>query len=353
MSRAARSEQRPFINSTIKCIGSSGNSAPAFAQAVLADVQDSDFEGMTPQDAGALMRSALEFASKRAPGTHKLRVYNPEASTGALRDITIVEILNEDMPFLVDSVMGEIQERRLNVQLVLHPVLRVIRDDENRLKTIAGPKGSAPKDAIRESYIQVHISRLHTKAQCGELVAALDRILGHVRIVVADWKPMTQRAQDAISDYTSAPPSVPVADLAESVQFLTWLLDENFTFLGMRTMSFVGGRKHGKLGPVAGSGLGILRDPDVYVLKRGGESLHTTPEIREFFLGPDPLIITKANVRSTVHRRIYMDYIGVKIYGDDDQITGELRIVGLFTSTAYTRSTKSIPFLRQKVEMVL
>ena len=165
--------------------------------------------------------------------------------------------------------------------------------------------------------------------------------------------PCWKRLESAVVAYTTAPPSVPVSDLAESIQFLKWLLDNNFTLLGMRAFSFVGGKAKGKLKPVSGSGLGILRDPNVYVLRRAGKAMHMTPEIRNFFLRPAPLIVTKANVRSTVHRRAYMDYIGVKIYGESGQISGELRIIGLFTSTAYTRSTRNIPLLRQKVEVVL
>ena len=100
-------------------------------------------------------------------------------------------------------------------------------------------------------------------------------------------------------------------------------------------------------------GLGILSDPDVLVLRRGNEAVTTTPEIRAFLHGPDPLIVTKANAKSVVHRRIYLDYIGVKTYDQKGALTGELRIVGLFTSTAYTRSVMKIPYLRSKAEAVI
>jgi glutamate dehydrogenase len=325
----------------------------AFAQGVLNGSQDSDFEGFSPGAVGELVRTAWAFAAKRKPGSHNLRIYNPENENGPLSDVTIIELLNEDMPFLVDSVMGEIQERGLRVQLVLHPVLKIVRDSKHKLKSVTGRGSRALEKAIKESYIHVQVARIADDAERADLKKTLTDILKDVRIVVADWRPMLQRLDGAVEAYTTAPPSVPVADLAESIQFLKWLLDNNFTLLGMRTFSFVGGRKKGRLKPVSGSGLGILRNPKVYVLKRGDESMHMTPEIRKFFLAPAPLIVTKANVRSRVHRRAYMDYIGVKIYGDKGEISGELRIVGLFTSTAYTRSTKNIPFLRQKVEVVL
>src|SRR5690606_34089115 len=124
--------------------------------------------------------------------------------------------------------------------------------------------------------------------------------LDHVRIVVKDWKPMQDRLHRSIAAYTNQPPPVPVTELAESIEFLRWLLDNNFTFLGMRALAFVGGESRGHLEPVPNSGLGLLRDDDVYVLSRGGNNVHMTPEIRQFFLAPAPLIVTKANVRSDV-----------------------------------------------------
>ena len=333
--------------------GRSEKGLQKFCNIVLHRAQEGDFDDLTAGTVAQVIRSAWDFIATREPRKHNLRVYNPGPEFSGLGDTTIIEILNADMPFLVDSVMGEIQERGLRVQLVLHPILRVVRDSKNKLRSITGRTGPAPEHSVKESYIQVHISRIGDKAERRELTRSLDQILKNVTIVVRDWRPMLERLDSAVVAYTTAPPSVPVSDLAESIQFLKWLLDNNFTFLGMRAFSFVGGKRRGKLKPVPGSGLGILRDPNVYVLRRGGQAMHMTPEIRAFFLRPAPLIVTKANVRSNVHRRAYMDYIGVKIYGESGEISGELRIVGLFTSTAYTRSTRNIPFLRQKVEVVL
>ena len=355
MAGSTGTKERPFIKSVFKTLtgAGAGKRRTAFAQALLQGSHEGDFEGYSPGDVGRFTLSAWEFALKRTIGKHKLHVYNPKTDRGPLSDVTIIEVLNEDMPFLVDSVLGEIQERGLRVQLVLHPVLHVTRDSKQNIKTLAGVSAKAAESAIRESFIHVQVTRITDDSERADLKKTLSGILDDVRTVVTDWRPMLLRLESAVAAYTTAPPSVTVSDLAESIQFLKWLLDNNFTLLGMRAYSFVGGQKEGRLKPVAGSGLGLLRDPKVYVLKRGNESMHMTPEIRKFFLAPAPLIITKANVRSRVHRRTYMDYIGVKIYGDNGEISGELRIVGLFTSTAYTRSTKNIPFLRQKVEVVL
>ncbi|MEO1747615.1 MAG: NAD-glutamate dehydrogenase domain-containing protein, partial [Pseudomonadota bacterium] len=139
----------------------------------------------------------------------------------------------------------------------------------------------------------------------------------------------------------------------EAIKFLNWLHDNNFTFLGMRDYDFVGGQQRGKLQRADAPALGILSDPDIRILRRGNEALTTTPQIRAFLNSRDVLIVTKANMRSRVHRRAYLDYIGVKRYDAKGKLIGELRIVGLFTSTAYTRSVKAIPYLRSKIETVL
>ncbi|TIT91956.1 MAG: NAD-glutamate dehydrogenase, partial [Mesorhizobium sp.] len=128
---------------------------------------------------------------------------------------------------------------------------------------------------------------------------------------------------------------------------------DNFTFLGMREFKYIGEQESGTLERSDKPGLGILSDPDVLVLRRGTEAVTTTPEIRAFLHGPEPLIVTKANGKSLVHRRIYLDYIGIKTYTAKGALAGELRIVGLFTSTAYTRSVMKIPYLRSKAETVI
>src|SRR5207247_8971195 len=160
------------------------------------------------------------------------------------------------------------------------------------------------------------------------------------------------RVGQAIMTFRSNPPPLPIDEVAEANQFLQWLCADNFTFLGLREYRF---------SPDAdasddistGEGLGILRDPDVKVLRRGTEMVVMTPEIREFMREPTVLIVIKANVSSRVHRRVRMDYVGIKLYSPDGRLEGELRLVGLFTSGAYTRSARQIPYVRHKVARVL
>ncbi len=105
------------------------------------------------------------------------------------------------------------------------------------------------------------------------------------------------------------------------------------------------------LRPADVPGLGVLRDPDVRVLGKGGQALHLTPAIRTFLMRPEALVITKANARARVHRRVHMDYVGVKLWRRG-KLAGELRIVGLFTSGAYTGSARAVPYLRDKVAAI-
>ncbi|MGD9925317.1 MAG: NAD-glutamate dehydrogenase, partial [Pseudorhodoplanes sp.] len=165
---------------------------------------------------------------------------------------------------------------------------------------------------------------------------------------------MASRVGAAIQRFEREPPEALAELVSETIAFLKWLVDGHFTFLGVRDLELSGSPDTGDLTTVEGSGLGLLRNPDIQVLRRRTEFVSMTPEIRRFFFGPSPLIITKANVVSRVHRRVHMDYIGIKTYGADRKTpAGEIRIVGLFTSQAYTQSPRQIPFLRHKVETVL
>jgi glutamate dehydrogenase len=297
-------------------------------------------------------RAALEFIGDKPIGRHKLRIRRAPAADKSSTAAAAIEILNDDMPFLVDSVLGELQARGLTVRLLLHPILKTRRDRDGHLlaATAAGDRGM--REGQQESYIAIHCTAV-PEAEARDLREALSAILCEVRVVVADWRPMLERLQRSIGELDKAPATVPGELLRESIAFLAWLEQGNFTFLGVEELQLQGAAQTGELVRVAGKGLGVLSDPDVHVLRRGGERVAMTPEIRRFFFLPTPLIITKSNVMSRVHRRAHMDYIGIKIYHADGTPKGETRIVGLFTSQAYVLSPNQIPFLRHKVASVL
>lgn len=279
-----------------------------------------------------------------------------EADSGVVREgrpVTVITVVNDNMPFLFDSILGEVTETAGEPTLVTHPVVTV-RHGKTGVDEILGDGNFARDDGSHDrlSVIHVHIPRL-TPEQANGLTERLRKMLGQVHAAVNDWRPMLARLDQAISEFRYSAVPLDKKSVAEAIAFLEWLRDDNFTFLGMREFKYTGGEESGNLERAEKPGLGILTDPDVLVLRRGTEAVTTTPEIRAFLHGPEPLIVTKANAKSLVHRRIYLDYIGVKTYSAKGALAGELRIVGLFTSTAYTRSVMKIPYLRSKAETII
>jgi glutamate dehydrogenase len=295
-------------------------------------------------DLAALAERAYDFLRERPPGAPKIRCATmPLQGPGEPKTISVIEIVNDDMPFLLDSVMGEIADRKLTVHLVAHPVFAVRRDGQKLTSIDAAQAG----DGTRESFIHIHVEVLGEEA-CTQIVRALGDVLGEVRSAVADWRPMLNRVHAVIADLKTNPPPLAVDEIAEAIQFLEWLLADHFTFLGVRDYLFDGQ----VLEPNHDTALGIMRDRELRVLKRGQELLEITPEIMAFLKEPRPLIIAKANIHAHVHRRAYLDYVGVKRFDAAGNLAGEFRIVGLFTSTAYTRSAHGIPYLRRKLAAV-
>ncbi len=345
------SEDERNARSLIQAAGSRGAAPDGFTTLLFDSAAPEDLVRYRPEALASLSRQAWEFMAQRKPGQPKVRVTSPDAPEGdALRAVSVIEVLNDDMPFLVDSVMAELNERGIDIELLAHPILPVERDPLGELLRLAQDAAAAARGR-RESYIHIHVGRIEDAETCAELVQAIETVLGEVRLVVQDWKPMLGRVTGVIADLKANPPPVPVDDIAEAIQFLEWLCANNFTFLGV--CHYAVADRDGGLTSLPETGLGILRSPDAHVLKRGGQVVTITPQLRAFFEEPRTLIVTKANVKSRVHRRVYLDYIGVKRFDSSGRPAGEFRIVGLFTSTAYTRSTRSIPYLRRKVDAVM
>jgi glutamate dehydrogenase len=355
MPAAAETPTHPSLDAVLAALpgGARGERAD-FARLLLAGLDDEAEPGPEPREIGRIVEAAYTFLLERPAGSPKLEQRHVDQSRGVdkpARRLTIVEILNDDMPFLVSSVMGEVQARGLRPLLALHPILAVVRSPSGRLERVTAARDS-DGEARRESLIVLVLDALDPDTS-EALVAALGGVLAEVRATVGDFAAMLARLDAAIDALAAAPASVPRDILAETIDFCRWLRGGQFTFLGMREYRLEGGAEDGELAVVAGSGLGILTDPSVHVLRRGNELVAMTPEIRRFYFAPQPIIITKSNVVSRVHRRAHMDYIGIKTYRADGTLGGELRIVGLFTAKAYTAPPQQIPFLRLKVARVL
>jgi glutamate dehydrogenase len=310
-------------------------------------------EDLVRYEAAELAEIAAEswrFLAERKPRTAKIRVTTaPPADGPRLKDVSVIELVNDDMPFLVDSVMGELTQRGLEAHLLVHPLFRVARDPAGALISLAsGADTAAPS---RESIIQIHVDRIDDEAAKTALVDALAGVLADVRLAIEDWRPMLDRVGNIISALKADPPPMPEDEVAETIQFLEWLKDNNFTFLGIRDYRLEADG-HSLVG-LPSSSLGVLRGETGDPIAAGSGRIELSARGQAAFRERRLLLITKTSARSRVHRQVAMDSIGIKHYGRDGRATGGIQIVGLFTATAYTRSTRNIPYLRRKVASVL
>lgn len=306
--------------------------------------------GAAPEDVALLSRDALVRLTRaayahlrsRPRGHHDIRVYNPDWEGAPA--ITVIETVNDDMSFLFDSVAGELADRGLDLRLTSHPILAVQRDAAGTLEELEGDLHSAKGRSLpHESVIHLHIAQLESDAALADLKAALDRTLADVRACNMDFLAMRDEVRALAKACRVANVPYSQAERNEAAEFIEWLAGNNFIFLGVRRYGL---GADGALVPE--SGLGILRDPAVKELGEA-QGRATLPSVG----GEAPLLITKSALWSRVHRRAYTDFIGMKLHAADGRETGELHIVGLFTSNVYTHSARHIPYLRLKTGLVL
>ncbi len=326
--------------------------AEAFMRRFYRNVAPFDLESRELLDLYGAALSHYRFGHQRKPGEPKLRAYNPKIEQHGWQSThTIVEIVNDDMPFLVDSTSMALSRHGLGIHLVIHPLLRVRRDARGRLlEILEEPKG---KRLLTESWMHFEVDRHSDRAFLARLEEDIARTLGDVRRAVEDWKRMCERIDTAIADLPAAARHVDAADLEEIEAFLRWLADDHFILLGYAAYRLEEDPEKGmRLRREPDSALGILRGYGPSEYSRSFDAM--PPEMRLRAREPLPVImITKANTRSTVHRPAYLDYIGVKRYDEEGRVIGEHRFLGLFTSAAYNRSPLSIPLLRRKIERVV
>jgi glutamate dehydrogenase len=332
-----------------------GSSAlAAFAEALFGRVPAEDLAPYLPAALAQLAAQAFRHlcAPRRGHGPD-IRLSDSEVERdGRARDLTILEVVNDNMPFLLDSTLAEIVDSGYEPLLVAHPILAVERDPGGALVRLVGEAtGSTRLGVRRESFIHIHLPRIDDPEARTRLIEAMRRVHKDVSVAVHDWPGMRARVTELVHNYRLNPPPLPDDEVNEAIAFIDWIARDNFTFLGLREYRLPSGDTAAD--PVAGTGLGVLRDPSVRVLRRGRELVAMTPEIRDFLARPKALIITKANVKSRVHRRAHLDYIGIKLFDGYGQLQGELRIVGLFTASAYTNTTGEVPYLRHKVAKIV
>jgi glutamate dehydrogenase len=319
---------------------------------------------------------------------------DPGDATGdaSLTGAVTVDVVTDDMPYLVDSVTMELNRHQADIRLIVHPLLTVARDvtgvahgaieasrnsaapggrppgaprstpdratgdligragvgglaeDSPAGDTGAGtpvPAGQAGIASVRESWIHIELDRI---GEHSRLAQDLRRVLDDVRVAHEDQHRMGSRARELVETLTAAG----TPDATETGELLTWLSDGHFTFLGFREYELAPSGTSGRdLKPVAGTGLGILRHdgPDSHLDTPPGGLLGTRQ--------PRGLVLAKSSSKSTVYRPSYLDYVAVRKFDQSGELTGEYRFLGLYTRAAYSESITRIPVLRGKLDQVL
>lgn len=349
----------------------------AYLQRYYLHTAPEDIAGRDPVDVFGAASSHYRLAENRPQGTANVRVHTPTVEeNGWTCSHSVVEVVTDDMPFLVDSVTNELSRQGRGIHVVIHPQVIVRRDVTGKLIEVltegvgisTGPqtgrknakgakdaKAELPHDALVESWIHVEIDRETDRADLKQIQLDLLRVLSDVRETVEDWEKMRDAALRIADDL----PGEPLDDLAddevnEARELLRWLAADHFTFLGYREYEL---KDSDALAAVPGTGLGILRsDPhhsedEAHPVSPSFDRLpaDARAKAREHKL----LILTKANSRATVHRPSYLDYVGVKKFDAEGNVIGERRFLGLFSSAAYTESVRRVPVIRRKVAEVL
>jgi glutamate dehydrogenase len=284
----------------------------------------------------------------RAVRSAKVRVFNPTlAEDGFVSEHTVVQIVHDNMPFLVDSVTMAINRGSRTAHWIVHPLMSVARDAKGKIVTVtsAAVATEAGHDDPIESLILVECDRIVEATERQALAEILSRVLGDVRSAVQDWRAMLDRVQAVGAACQKS--QLSLASQQEGIDFLQWLQDRHFTFLGARDYDLIRDGSAVSLVARPESGLGILR---------GAVQTSETrlpPEAVTLIESNELVLVTKAMTRATVHRPAWLDYIGVKRFDDAGNMVGEARFLGLYTSTAYSASVGEIPQVRRRAADVM
>ena len=312
-----------------------------------------DLADRDPLDVYGAALAQWNFMRRRKPGTTKARVYNPDFEQHGWQSThTVVEVVTDDMPFLVDSIGMELSRQSYGVHLVVHPVLRVRRDEEGALlEVLPGAGNGAADGSVAESIIRFEIDRQSEAAELDALRDDVLRVLGDVRAAVEDWPAMRARAREIADDLGRHGAPVDAREVEEAIALLSWADEGHFTFLGARDYELVQQDGADCLRAVPKTALGVLRRREEQALSKAFARL--PPRARASARSRTLLTLTKANSIATVHRPSYLDYIGVKQFDADGEVVGERRFLGLYTTSAYSAHAHEVPVVRRKVEAVM
>ncbi len=310
-----------------------------FVDQVAADVTADDLPDVAPHDLAAVLARFWRFAAQDQASAYRLRLSTALGADGRDLGLEVLEIAQQDAPFLVDSVMGALAAGGYDVRAMFHPVV-----------------GSAAGAGPGQSLILVMLAPVGEDRRSA-LTEEIGRTLHDVHAAVGDFAALRALAEQTADALAVARAPFGLYGASEYVEFMRWLSADRFVFLGARIYEYprTAQGDYAAEEPVftPEDSLGVLRDHGLAVLRRASEPALLASELSAYLDEAPPVMVAKSTLRSRVHRRVDMDYIGVKRYDVHGRATGEVRFVGLFTAEAYELPAASLPLVRRKIEHVL
>lgn len=253
---------------------------------------------------------------------------------------TLLVVHQSDMPFLVDSIRIELAQRNIPIYSIKSMPYEL---DQNKC---VQPIGQTPEDARALMYLEIGYEG--KASENDGLVAEIEQVLAQVEKVVSDHQALRQSTFSVADNLLQAQDHSDYTAVEETREFLQWLLNDHFTFLGYSEFDLQDRKGKKALVENRRKRLGLFDNKTARRVK-------TLPEsggITRFYHSTDVAAFSKSPERSRVHRNAYPDYVVVKRFDAHGALVGEARILGLYTSSVYSVSPLNIPLVRKKLQHI-
>ncbi|MCH1919198.1 NAD-glutamate dehydrogenase [Shewanella sp. A3A] len=323
-----------------------------FATCMYAHMSKDDLRARNDSDLYGALLSLWNALDKTEIGQTHMRVFNPSQSKHGWQSThTVIEVVQPDMPFLVDSLSMALSRLGITAHMMLHTPLAIERDGK-RIERVSPVKGSSD-DSDKVAVFLIEIDRQSSEADLKHIEKELETTLADVAAAVCDWQPMMEKMADIAEQLPNLPFPGQQHELDEAISFIKYLSDHHFTLLGYRYYELRRIEGDVELVPDMNSSLGLMKKPGKDQPEHGLRLSNFSDSARRQALDSKVLVLTKSSARSRVHRPAYVDYVGIKRFDEQGNVIGEARFVGLYTSNLYNRSPRAIPMLAEKVQRVM
>lgn len=309
-----------------------------------------DFADYTIEELYNLTLSSFNFASSKPKDNFKIEIFNPtKEKDGFELPYSVFNSVNEDMPFLVDTIAMQFNNFGIEIKNIIHPILTAQRSKDGKIISLL-----RENDRSNESIIQFHVGKISNE-EIEKLKIRISEVIESVKMVVGDWQEMTKLAKKA-SENLSATSSQIINgknsfDISEAINFIDWIADNKFIFLGAIEFDIVENKGQYSYVEVKGSRLGVHRSE--YEITKPLIVNIASEDIKNIVENPYIVEILKARYKSQIHRSSNAERIRIQKFDSKGKVIGEYRLIGLFTSSAYYQNPKLIPIVRHKINQVI